>query len=79
MQNTALNVLNAMMNLRQRQLGMRFNRFAGSRSTTNAIPQHYDESHRLIECPKCDREFETQKAVDQVRGQSFVQRPLGDG
>jgi hypothetical protein len=34
--------------------------------------------HHMIECPKCYREFETQKAMDQVRGQPSAQRSLTD-
>jgi hypothetical protein len=35
-------------------------------------PQHYNEVHRTIECPACEREFETQKAMDQVRTQPSI-------
>ena len=40
-----------------------------SRSGADTVCQHYDATHRSIECSECDREFETQKAMDQV----FVQ------
>ena len=50
---------------------MRFDRSADFSPIvrTDTARQHYEETHRSIECPECDREFETQKAMDQVHGQ----------
>ena len=55
---------------------MRFDPFLYSRQSCidHTIHQHYDDAHRMIECPKCDREFGTQKAMDQVHAQPSICR-----
>lgn len=69
-QNTVSNVPNVMTSLRRRRLGTKCVRsLLVSQLGTDPVSQHYDEAHRSIECPGCDREFETQKAMDQVHGQ----------
>ena len=66
------------MNSRRRQLGIRLAVFLVSRPGTDSALQHHDEEHSMIECPECDREFETQRAVDQVRGQPPLDVHLPD-
>jgi uncharacterized protein YqhQ len=44
----------------------------GSQLVTNTVFQHHDAAHSSIECPECDREFGTQKAMDQVHRQPRV-------
>ena len=77
--NIVSSVPSVTMNSRQRQIGIRFVHFVVFQSGTDAVHQHHEATHRSIECPQCDREFETQNAMDQVHAQLLsAQQSLAD-